>query len=85
MEIIREILPQRPERPLLILFFHIVQQNHTTEECEQGKDILNLISMHNNIMWTYFIANYLDFKTSFVCADRKGPGISYSKFQKKFY
>ena len=43
MEIIRERLPRRPERPLLILCFRIARQNHTTEEREQGKDILNLI------------------------------------------
>ena len=43
MEIIRERLPQRPERPLWILCFRIARQNHTREEREQGKDILNLI------------------------------------------
>ena len=37
------------------------------------------ISVHN--MWTDFIANHPDFKRSFACANRKGPGISYSKFR----
>ena len=40
------------------------------------------ISMHN--MWTDFIAKYPDFKTSFACTNRKGPGISYSTFQEIF-
>ena len=38
--------------------------------------------MHN--MWTDFIAKHPDFKTSFACANRKGPGISYSKFREIF-
>ena len=32
-------------------------------------------------MWTDFIAKHPDFKTSFACANRKSPGISFSKFR----
>ena len=35
-------------------------------------------------MWTDSIAKHPDFQTSFACTNRKGPGISYSKFREIF-
>ena len=72
MEIIRERLPRRPERPLWILCFCIARQNHTTEEREQGKDILNLV-FQCTICGQILLLSTLILK--------QGPGICYSKFR----
>ena len=79
MEIIRERLPRRPERPLLILCFRIARPNHTTEEREQGKDILNLI-FQCTICGQILLLSTLILKQALPAL----TGISYSKFREIF-
>ena len=61
---------------------HSATESHYRRARTRKRYFESRISMHN--MWTDFIAKHPGFKTSFACADRKGPGISYSKFREIF-
>ena len=78
----RKIVPEARKAVVDFMLSHSATESHYRRAQTRKRYFESHISMHN--MWTDFIAKHPDFKTSFACANRKGPGISYSKFREIF-
>ena len=78
----RKIAPEARKPVVDFMLLHSATESHYRRTQTRKRCFESHISVHN--MWTDFIANHSDFKTSFACANRKGPGISYSKFREIF-
>ena len=78
----RKIVPEARKAVVDFMLSHSATESHYRRARTRKRYFESHISMHN--MWTDFIAKHPDFKTSFACANRKGPGISYSKFREIF-
>ena len=78
----RKIAPEARKTVVDFMLSHSATESHYRRARTRKRYFESHISMHN--MWTDFIAKHPDFKTSFACANRKGPGISYSKFREIF-
>ena len=75
----RKTAPEARKSVVDFMHLHSMTESHYRRERTRKRYFGSHISMHN--IWADFIVKYPYFKTSFVCANRKGPGISYSKFQ----
>ena len=79
---LRKIAPEARKAVVDFMLSHSATESHYRRARTRKRYFESHISIHN--MWTDFIAKHPDFKTSFACANRKGPGISYSKFREIF-
>ena len=82
----RKIAPEARKAVVDFMHSHSAIESYYRRARTRKRYFESHISMHN--MWTDFIAKHPGFlpasRTSFACANRKGPGISYSKFREIF-
>ena len=79
----KKIAPEARKAVVDFMLSHSATESHYRRARTRKRYFESHISMHN--MWTDFTAKHPDLKTSFACANRKGPCISYSKFREIFF